>query len=99
MIAAAGVQLTITAGGASTPAAAWWTMGLGPLLFLTGVAAFKRAAGARRWPTSHLAGLAALALLMLAGRGLPADLFALAAGAVLVLVALWETWPRESGAA
>jgi len=36
---------------------------------------------------------------MLAGRGLPADLFALAAGAVLVLVALWETWPRESGAA
>jgi low temperature requirement protein LtrA len=91
IVAAAAIQLVIAApaGPMTMPALAMTTAG--PILFLAGTAAFKRAAGARTWPLSHLVGLAALIVLGVAGRGLAAYWFSLAVAAVLTAVAVWET--------
>jgi low temperature requirement protein LtrA len=76
--------------GHASPYAIAGTLG-GPALYLAGNAAFKRVTGARNLPLSHLAGLAALAALIpLAGYVEPWQL-AIAAAAVMVGVAIWET--------
>lgn len=91
IVGAAAIQLVIAApaGVMSVPALAMTTGG--PALFLVGTAAFKRAAGARTWPLSHLAGLAALAVLALLGRGLQPFQFGVIVAAITAAVAIWET--------
>jgi low temperature requirement protein LtrA len=91
VVAAAAIQLVIAAPAGSMSPAAWAMTVTGPLLFLAGTAAFKRAAGARNWPLSHLVGLALLIVLAGAGRGLQPFQFGAVVAAVLVTVAVWET--------
>ncbi len=63
----------------------------GPMLFLAGVMVFKRTL--RMWlQPSHIAGLAALALLFFAAPWLPPVGMAAVASGVLVVVAVWEAW-------
>lgn len=91
VVAAAAIQLVIAApAGPIAPPAFAMTLA-GPALFLAGTAAFKRVTGARWWPLSHLAGLAAIAALALAGRALQPFQLAVAVAAVLAAVAIWET--------
>jgi low temperature requirement protein LtrA len=97
IVGAAAIQLVIAAPTAAVAAPALAMTAAGPILFLAGTAAFKRAAGARTWPLSHLAGLAALAALAFAGRGLQPFQLGLAVAAALVAVALWETLSLGAG--
>lgn len=63
----------------------------GPALYLAGNILFKRALYARM-PLSHLVGLGALALLILAVPAMPPLALGAATTLVLVIVAVWETW-------
>ena len=61
----------------------------GPVLFLLGLALFKRL-NLGHLPLSHLVGLGVLAVLAVVMQGLPVLAMGAAAAAALVLVAAWE---------
>lgn len=61
----------------------------GPALYVFGNGLFK-AFIFRRWPFSHLVGLAAFAVLLAAGAGMPPLALGAASTAILILVAAWE---------
>jgi low temperature requirement protein LtrA len=69
----------------------------GPALYLLGNLLFKRAS-ARHLPLSHLVGLALLALLAAAAEArLPLLVLSAGTGAILILVAAWETVSLRPG--
>jgi low temperature requirement protein LtrA len=92
IVAAVADDLVLADHHASGPSAPLILAG-GPLLYLAGVAAFKRASSPRHIaPTSHLVGLVALA--GVAGRSMMGDIPLLAlhvaTTGVLVIVGAWE---------
>ncbi len=91
IVCAVGDEILLTHPGHADAAAAAVILG-GPALYLLGNAAFKWVTNRRRTPPlSHMAGLALLlALAAFAGRGTTLQL-SVAAMAVLVLVAAWES--------
>jgi low temperature requirement protein LtrA len=70
----------------------------GPALYLLGNTFFKRAS-ARYYPLSHLAGLGLLVLLVPVASLMTPLLLSAATTAVLVIVAVWETWSFARGPA
>lgn len=89
--AAADEQVLSDPGQAASTAAAWMVLG-GPALFLAGHAAFKFVVWrVLSWP--RLAGIAALALLALAGRAIPALALGACAAGVVVAVAITDRLP------
>jgi low temperature requirement protein LtrA len=91
IVAAVGDELVLSHPGGETSLQTAATLLGGPALYLAGNVAFKRTLYGFM-PRSHLVGIGAFAVLLLTIRLLPPLALAALVAAVLITVAVWETW-------
>jgi low temperature requirement protein LtrA len=91
IMAAVGDELTLAHPEAMRGTGRHLVLFIGPALYLLGNIGFKQTMGAKRYPLSHLIGLALLAALAPFAARLPLLGLEVAITVILVVTALWET--------